>query len=390
MEKIISTEKIPIKLWLKNIDTGALSQAFNLANHPKAFHHIALMPDTQVGFGMPIGGILATKDVIIPNAVGVDIGCGICAIRTSLNEIPFEVLKGIISVIRKLIPVGFKRNKHKQKSELMPNPVIYTKDQLPIVEKEYNSALHQIGTLGGGNHFIEIQKGDDGCIWLMVHSGSRNIGYKVANHYNKLAKSLNEKWKRSIPQKWDLAYLPFNDKHGQIYKHEMQFCTAFAFANRKLMMERIKEAISYYIDDISYGNMLNIAHNYASEEEHFGKKVIVHRKGATKADKHTIGIVPGSQGVKSYIIKGRGNAESFKSCSHGAGRRLGRRQAKRQLDIEQERKVLEEKGIIHSLRSKRDLDEAPSAYKDISSVMKNQEDLVEILTELNPLAVVKG
>ncbi len=390
MEKIISTEKIPIKLWLKNIDAGALSQASNLANHPKAFHHIALMPDTHVGFGMPIGGVLATEGVIIPNAVGVDIGCGICAIRTSLNEIPFEVVKGIISAVRKLIPVGFKHYKQKQKSELMPDPANYTRDQLPIVEKEYNSALHQIGTLGGGNHFIEIQKGDDGFIWLMVHSGSRNIGYKVANHYNKLAKSLNEKWKRNIPQKWDLAYLPFDDKHGQIYKHEMQFCIDFAFANRKLMMERIKEAISYYIDDISYGNMLNIEHNYASEEEHFGKKIIVHRKGATKADKHTIGIVPGSQGMKSYIVKGRGNTESFKSCSHGAGRRLGRRQAQRQLNIEQERKVLEEKGIIHSLHSKRDLDEAPSAYKDISLVMKNQEDLVEILTELNPLAVVKG
>ncbi len=390
MEKIISTEKIPIKLWLKNIDAGALSQAFNLANHPKAFHHIALMPDTHVGFGMPIGGVLATKDVIIPNAVGVDIGCGICAVRTNLNEIPFEVLKGIISVVRKLIPVGFKHHKHKQKSELMSDPANYTKDRLPIVEQEYRSALYQIGTLGGGNHFIEIQKGDDGFIWLMVHSGSRNIGYKVANHYNKLAKSLNEKWKSSIPRKWDLAYLPLDDKHGQIYKHEMQFCIDFAFANRKLMMEKIKEAVSNHINDISFGSMLNIAHNYASEEKHFGKQVIIHRKGATKANKQTIGIVPGSQGTKSYIVRGKGNADSFNSCAHGAGRRLGRRQAQRQLDIEQERRLLEDKKIIHSLHSKRDLDEAPSAYKDISLVMKNQEDLVETLTELTPLAVVKG
>jgi tRNA-splicing ligase RtcB len=390
MEKIISTEKIPIKLWLKNIDTGALSQAFNLANHPKAFHHIALMPDTHVGFGMPIGGVLATKDVIIPNAVGVDIGCGICAVRTSIDEIPFEVLKGIISVARKLIPVGFKHHNHKQKRELMPDPRNYTKDQLPIVEREFNSALHQIGTLGGGNHFIEIQKGDDGFVWLMVHSGSRNIGYKVANHYNKLAKSLNEKWKSSIPRKWDLAYLPLDGKHGQIYKHEMQFCLDFAFASRKLMMDRIKEAISYYIDDISYGSILNIAHNYASKEKHFGKQVIVHRKGATKANKQTIGIVPGSQGTKSYIVRGKGTEDSFNSCAHGAGRRLGRRQAQRQLDIEQERRLLDDKKIIHSLHSKRDLDEAPSAYKDISLVMKNQEDLVETLTELTPLAVVKG
>jgi tRNA-splicing ligase RtcB len=390
MEKIISTENIPIKLWLKDIESGALNQAMNLANHPNAFHHIALMPDTHVGFGMPIGGVLATKDVIIPNAVGVDIGCGICAVRTSLREIPIETLKGIMGAIRRTIPVGFKHHKSKQYNQLLPDPSTYDKKGMPIVDKEFNSALCQIGTLGGGNHFIEVQHGNDSFIWLMVHSGSRNIGYKVARHYNKLAKSLNEKWKSQVPLKWDLAYLPLDSTQGQIYQKEMQYCVDFAFASRKLMMEKIKEAISYFFDDVIYDEMINIAHNYAEQERHFGKKVIVHRKGATLANKKTIGIIPGSQGMKSYIVKGKGNPESFESCSHGAGRRLGRRQAQRQLDLKSEQKALNEKGIIHSIRSRRDLDEAPSAYKDILIVMKNQEDLVEILVELEPLAVIKG
>ena len=389
MEKIISTENIPIKLWLKDVESGALNQAMNLANHPYAFHHIALMPDTHVGFGMPIGGVLATKDVIIPNAVGVDIGCGICAVRTSLREIPIETLKGIMDVIRRMIPVGFNHHKSKQNNTKMPD-VGHDSKTMPIVNQEYKSALFQIGTLGGGNHFIEVQRGKDGFIWLMVHSGSRNIGYKVATHYNKLAKSLNEKLKRQVPIKWDLAYFSLDSSQGQIYKKEMQYCIDFAFASRKLMMERIKEAISYFFDDVISDEMINIAHNYAEQEKHFGKKVIVHRKGATLANKETIGIIPGSQGMKSYIVKGKGNPESFESCSHGAGRRLGRRQAQRQLDFKREKKALDEKGIIHSIRSKRDLDEAPSAYKDISRVMKNQDDLVEILVELEPLAVIKG
>ena len=389
MEKIISTENIPIKLWLKDIEPGALSQAMNLANHPNAFHHIALMPDTHVGFGMPIGGVLATKHVIIPNAVGVDIGCGICAVRTSLRKITIETLKGIMGAIRQTIPVGFNHQKSKQNNQLMPD-VRHGSKAMPIVNQEYKSALYQIGTLGGGNHFIEVQRGEDGFIWLMVHSGSRNIGYKVATHYNKLAKSLNEKWKSHVPLKWDLAYLPLDSSQGQIYQKEMQYCVDFAFASRKLMMERIKQTISYFFDDVIYNEMINIAHNYAVQEKHFGKKVIVHRKGATLASTNTTGIIPGSQGMKSYIVRGKGNLDSFESCSHGAGRRLGRRQAQRRLDLKSEQKALDEKGIIHSIRSRRDLDEAPSAYKDISIVMKNQDDLVDILVELEPLAVIKG
>ncbi len=388
--KEINSEKVPIKMWLNEIEDGAMRQAINLANLPFAHQHVALMPDTHEGFGMPIGGVLATKGVIIPNAVGVDIGCGMCAVRTSLSEIDTKIFrKGIMSDIRGLVPLGFKHHKRRKNASLLPSTA-----SIPvggIVEQQFESARKQIGTLGGGNHFIEIQKGDDGFIWVMVHSGSRNLGYKIAEHYNKLAKKINEENKFPIPEKWDLAFLSLNTKAADDYILEMQYSIDFALASRKMMIENVIHAMH---DNISSGfevfPMINIAHNYASEETHFGQKVFVHRKGATQAKEGQVGIIPGSQGTASYIVSGKGNPESFQSCSHGAGRRLGRRQAQRELNLEDEIKALDKKNIIHSIRSKRDLDEAPSAYKDISEVMANQTDLVEILTELRPLAVIKG
>lgn len=386
MEKIISTEKMPIKLWLSDIEAGALAQARNLANLPFAFGHIAIMPDAHQGYGMPIGGVMATQNVIVPNAVGVDIGCGMCAVRTSLSSINTDALKKIMREIRGTIPLGFKHHKKKQNPALMPE----TDQNLYIVDQEYGNALTQIGTLGGGNHFIEIQQGSDGRIWLMIHSGSRNIGYRVANFYNKLAGELNKKWKSPVPPNWQLAYLPLDSKQGQQYLHEMLYCVEFALANRKLMMERMKAAVNSTVTDVTFEPAINVAHNYAALEQHFGAKVIVHRKGATLARKGEFGIVPGSQGSASYIVIGRGNPESFESCAHGAGRTMGRKQAQRQLDLQVEKKRLDDQGIIHAIRSKRDLDEAAGAYKDISTVMKNQADLVEVAIKLKPLAVIKG
>jgi tRNA-splicing ligase RtcB len=386
MEKIISTEKHPIKLWLSNIESGALEQAKNLANLPFVFKHIAVMPDAHQGYGMPIGGVMAAHNVVIPNAVGVDIGCGMCAVRTSLFHIDSKSLKTIMQSIRALVPLGFKHHKSRQNQNLMPEG----DEDLFIVSAEYQNALKQLGTLGGGNHFIEIQKGDDGHIWLMVHSGSRNIGYRVANYYNKLAGELNKRWKSPVPPNWQLAYLPLETKEGQRYLYEMHYCVEFALANRKLMMERIKAAVYDQMDDVVFEPIINIAHNYAAVERHFHKEVVVHRKGATSARKGEHGIIPGSQGTSSYIVEGKGNPESFTSCSHGAGRIMGRKQAQRQLDLRQEIQKLDNLGVIHAIRGKRDLDEAAGAYKDIGIVMKNQEDLVEIKVELKPLAVIKG
>lgn len=388
MKKQINNGKIPAKLWLNDIDQGTLDQVENLCNFPYAFSHIALMPDAHVGFGMPIGGVLATKDVIIPNAVGVDIGCGMCAVRTSSNFVSKDNLKKILDIIRKIVPVGFKHHNHAESEKYMPedNGVLGIDT---ISAREYQAALRQVGTLGGGNHFIEIQRGDDGFIYIMIHSGSRNIGKKVADHYNKIAGELREKHGK-IPKSWQLDYLEISSDYGQLYLKEMEYCVSFAFANRKLMMERAKEAFSDITGYDEFGEIINIPHNYAVLEKHFNSDVYVHRKGATRAIEGEIGIIPGSQGTASYIVIGKGNEASFNSCSHGAGRRLGRNEAQRQLSVEKEVKKLEELGIIHSVRGKKDLDEAPSAYKDIRTVMNNQTDLVDILVELKPLAVIKG
>lgn len=373
-------------MWLDDIEEGALGQAKNLANLHFAFKHIAIMPDSHQGYGMPIGGVLATKDVIVPNAVGVDIGCGMCAVRTSLTEIDTETLKKIMGKTREVVPVGF--NHHKEIQYGMPE--IEYQAILPVIDEQWGNARKQLGTLGVGNHFIEIQKGSDGFIWIMIHSGSRNLGLKVAEHYNKIAKELNKKWFSSVDEKVDLAFLPVDSEEGKAYIKEMDYCVDFALANRSLMMERVKGCFYEVSLGVEFDTMINIAHNYASLENHFGKNVWVHRKGATSAKEGEIGIIPGSQGTKSYIVKGLGNKESFMSCSHGAGRKMGRKEAQKSLDLETEIKRLDEQGILHGIRGVKDLDEASGAYKDIDIVMENQKDLVEIVTELTPLGVIKG
>jgi len=388
--KIISTDGLLIKTWTDDLVGDALEQAKNLAVLPFAFKHIAIMPDAHLGYGMPIGGVLATKDVVIPNAVGVDIGCGVCAIKTSLTNIATDRLKEIMGKIRTKIPVGF--NKHKKRQEQyersMPDlPVI-----LPIVIEHYDNALKSIGTLGGGNHFIEFQKGKDKHIWIMIHSGSRNLGLQVAKHYNNIAKELNAKWHSVVPKEHDLAFLPAQSEESLAYLREMDFCVEFAKLNREVMMDKILETLNETFPkfNIEYDAIINIPHNYVAIENHFGQNVYVHRKGATKAYEGQLGIIPGSQGTKSYIVKGKGELMSFKSCSHGAGREMGRKQAKRELNLEAEKKILDDQGIIHGMRNLDDLDEAPSAYKNIDVVMENQKDLVQIVEELKPIAVIKG
>ncbi len=408
--------KVPCYVWSKegDIEKEAIEQIKNASSLPFAFHHTVLCPDAHLGYGAPIGGVLAAENVIIPSFVGVDIGCGMCAVRTNLLGIGTEALQKIIDEIRKVIPVGFKKHQEKQDRGLMPvikygdyevngYSNLYEEDlaiRHPVVKREFFNALKSLGTLGGGNHFIEIQKGNDDYIWIMIHSGSRNLGKQVADYYNETAKEINKKWHSVVPKEFDLAFLPIDSEEGKAYIREMNYCIDFAFANRLLMMKRVKGIFSdtfgvlnfndQRIKHVSFGNMINVAHNYAALENHFGKNVWVHRKGATLARKHTDGIIPGSQGTKSYIVKGKGNRDSFESCSHGAGRRMGRKEAKRTLNLKEEVKNLNDQGIIHSVQNIKDLDEAPGAYKSIEEVMKNQEDLVEILVELTPLAVIKG
>lgn len=222
----------------------------------------------------------------------------------------------------------------------------------------------------------------------MIHSGSRNLGYKVANYYNNLAIELNKKYFSCVPKEKQLAFLPIDSKEGRMYIDEMQICVDFAKANRSLMMNNIKK--SFLEIDVDFEQVIDISHNYARMEHHFNENVMVHRKGATSARKGELGLIPGNQGTKSYVISGKGNQESFMSCSHGAGRKMSRTKAQKELDFEEQKKILDDQGVIHGMRSEKDLDEAPGSYKDISEVMRNQSDLVEILVELTPLAVIKG
>lgn len=413
--RVLFTEKHVIKSWCDDPEDGAIEQAKNLANLPFLFKHVALMSDTHQGYGMPIGGVIATKGVVIPNAVGVDIGCGMAAVKTSLTEISTERLKEVMSLIHKRVPVGFN---HQSKKQTLPenNFNEFSVKGLPVWSKEFNSAHYQVGTLGGGNHFIEIQKGDDGHIWFMIHSGSRNTGKKVCDYYNKIAKELNSKWHSCVPKDHDLAFLSLDTEEARLYLSEMNLCLEFAHANRQHMIQRIKDSFIDYpcpscngaggkagqkcgFCDEGLGNLkytvkfleeINIHHNYAQMENHFGSNVMIHRKGATSAKEGQLGIIPGSQGTSSYIVKGKGNPDSFMSCSHGAGRKMGRRAACLNLNLEEEKARLDSMGVLHSIRNKDDLEEAPSAYKNIDIVMEEQKNLVDIVVKLSPLGVIKG
>ena len=386
MKKIVHTGRLPIKMWLDDPDPETLRQAGNLARLGFAVGHVCLMPDAHVGYGMPIGGVMATRDAVVPNAVGVDIGCGVCAVRTDLHHLEPARIKKVLAAIRKRIPLGFRHHKRPPAPERMPEVA----GELPVVRDQYRSALCQLGTLGGGNHFIELQRDDQGRVWVMIHSGSRNLGHRVASHYNRLAEERNRELGYPVARSWQLAPLEADSRAGRDYLAEMNYCIAFALANRQLMMEWVLEILADEAGAASFSPLINRSHNFAAREEHLGQSLLIHRKGATRVARGETGLIPGSQGSCSYIVRGRGCADAFDSCSHGAGRRLGRRQARRVLDLKTEQARLQAMGVVHGVRHRRDLDEAPGAYKDIEEVMANQRDLVEVVTRLRPLAVVKG
>ena len=381
----------PVKIWTDTVEESAMRQIENLTTLPFLFHHLAIMPDVHAGMGMPIGGVLACKDVVIPNAVGVDIGCGMCAVKTNwkVTDIPTEVLrKQIMRGIRKRIPLGMDHHKEAQDEKYLPSG--YDIDKLEVVKRRENSIRHEVGTLGGGNHFIELQKDEEDTLWIMIHSGSRNLGKQVGDFYNKIAAALNERWYSVVSPDIRLPFLARESKEFGNYWNEMKYCIDFALCNRRLMMERIEEVLADVLNGIEFEPMINIAHNYAAMENHFGQNVIVHRKGATLAREGVIGIIPGSQGTASYIVEGLGNPESFCSCSHGAGRLMSRAMAIKSLDMQQEVTLLEAKGIVHAIRSQDDMQEASGAYKDIEEVIANESDLVKVRTKLLPVAVIKG
>ncbi|OWZ84520.1 RtcB family protein [Natranaerobius trueperi] len=371
----------PILSWADDIEEGAMKQATNLAELPFIYSHIALMADTHQGFGMPIGGVMATEDVVIPNAVGVDIGCGLIAAKTDIKEINKKQLKRIIDESYKVIPTGFKHHKKPQKWSGFNNP-----PDIKIIKKELKSAKHQIGSLGGGNHFCSIEKGDEGYIWIMVHSGSRNLGFKVADYYNKEADRINAK-EGYVPKEYNLSPLLLSSDVGEEYFEAMKYCLDFSRGNRERIFTLFYSIFSKVTGAKDLLNKIDIHHNYASKESHFGKEVIVHRKGATRVRKGELGVVPGSMGTPSYIVKGLGHPDSFMSCSHGAGRVISRKKANKQFTKKEANLAM---GDIVFKDWGNDLSEAPMAYKDIERVIKNQKDLITPIVKLTPLAVMKG
>ncbi len=394
--------KVPVKSWCERMEDEALKQAANLARHPAAAFHVALMPDCHSGYGMPIGGVFACEDAVIPNAVGVDIGCGMVAVKTSkeANSIgSMEFLRGIAERIKSLVPTG---EAHAHKEEQEWEGFERFRDALGagtpgwLSEKGWKLDRQNLGTLGGGNHFIELQKGEDGHLWIMIHSGSRNLGYRAAAFHNAKAKELNAAQGIELPSS-ELAFLPARSEEGLAYIRDMSFALEYALESRRRMMLRAKEAVAEAIPGIEFALEVNIHHNYAALERHFGREVWVHRKGATSAKSGELGIIPGSMGTPSYIVKGLGNEESFMSCSHGAGRKMGRKEACRSLSAEDCDKAME--GIVFDRwsmsRDKKgvkrlDLSEAPLAYKDIEEVISSELDLVEPQVKLLPLAAIKG
>ena len=398
--KWIKNEKnyrIPIKSWCEEVEDGALKQAENLAMHPALVRHVALMPDCHQGYGMPIGGVIAVKDAVIPSAVGVDIGCGMVAEET---DIPAE----------RLMEMSFRRMIQEKLKERIPvgDAVFHKEPQNwdgfeKYLDKNgqganFANALDRknLGTLGGGNHFIEIQKSDTGFVWLMIHSGSRNLGKRIEEFYHHRARALNERFHVQLADP-NLAFLPIQEPDGHNYFRDMQFALDYAQENRHRMMAVVKETIAGFIPETNFLHEVNIHHNYAAFETHFGETLCIHRKGATSAKQDEIGIIPGSMGTASYIVRGLGNLDSFMSCSHGAGRRMSRIAACTNLSVEEcdsavtgivcerwkpYRKYGKNKGYL-------DLSEAPQAYKSIEDVIDSERDLVTPLVRLMPLAVLK-
>jgi tRNA-splicing ligase RtcB len=389
-------QKNPIKVWLEDkeqLDEDCIRQALNLSNLPFLHKWVCLMPDTHSGYGMPIGGVIAAKDAIIPNAVGVDIGCGMAFVETDIHRsnLSEKESKKLVKDIMKYIPTGFDHHKKKQNSrsldkaikEIEPNP----KELFDEIEKGY----YQLGTLGGGNHFIEIQEDEKGFLGIMIHSGSRNFGYKIANYFNNIAKELSDRWKFNIPKEYDLAYLPTDSKEGQLYIKWMNLALDFAKENREKMMSVVKDCMTKIFPNIEYKNEVYAHHNYAAYENYYNQMVWVHRKGAIRVRKGELGIIPGAMGSYSYIVEGLGNPESFYSCSHGAGRRMSRNKARKEFPMEMTISDLENQGVILGKKKKSDVsDECKWAYKDIDFVISQELDLIKPVKRLKTVCVVKG
>jgi tRNA-splicing ligase RtcB (3'-phosphate/5'-hydroxy nucleic acid ligase) len=390
-EKLEISTPAPVLSWANHaLGSEETKMAKNVASLPFVFKHVALMPDVHLGKGALVGSVVATKDAIIPAAVGVDIGCGMSAIKTPFTSAQLEgKLKQIRLDIEAAIPVGFNENKEVEKSVTNWQGWQDFKDLHRGVQKLESKAMKQLGSLGGGNHFLEVCLDTENFVWLMLHSGSRNIGNMLAQNHIGTAKNLAKLADVRLPDQ-DLAYFVAGTPEFADYWRDLQWAQDYARFNRDVMMARFKRIIEKHLAGGKPTKPLlsvNCHHNYAEKEVHFGEDVYVTRKGAVRAREEDYGIIPGSMGAKSFIVKGKGNHDSYCSCSHGAGRLMSRNKAKNVYTLDD---LLEQTKGVECRKDEGILDEIPGAYKPIEEVMNNQSDLVEIVATLKQVVCVKG
>lgn len=386
---------VPVHLWTEDADSAALDQLSNVAQLPFIHRHVAAMPDVHAGIGATVGSVIPTHQAIIPAAVGVDIGCGMVAAQLSLKaeQLP-DTLSGIRASIEKNVPVGFdmhnERNARRDAAKTFKTGYDALTDKHPKIfnmQKKRNTWALQMGTLGGGNHFIEVCLDESNNVWVMLHSGSRGVGNVIGRYFIALAREDMLKQNVRLPDK-DLAYFTEGTEHFADYIEAVDWAQAYAHENRAQMLELVLDALRQHLPQFYIVNhAVNCHHNYVAKETHFNEEVFVTRKGAIRAGIGELGIIPGSMGAKSFIVRGKGETGSFCSCSHGAGRRMSRSKAKKQFSV----KDLEAQ--TRGVECRKDsgvLDELPSAYKDIDEVMANQTDLVEVVHTLKQVVCVKG
>jgi tRNA-splicing ligase RtcB len=392
----ISEGRVPVKVYTGEVEPSARLQLVNVSRLPIVHHHVAAMPDVHFGIGATVGSVIPTLRAIIPAAVGVDIGCGMMASRLSLSssQLDEKSLKKTFDQISRDVPVGFAQHKERDVREHAARR--FQKGLNRILEKhpgiqkrkgKSTSWAHQLGSLGGGNHFIEVCLDEANHAWVMLHSGSRGIGNAIGTYFIELARKDAERNQLQLPDR-DLAYFPEGAKHFDDYVEAVGWAQDYARANREEMMDLVLEAMRRHVPAFEVtGEAVNCHHNYVERERHFGEELWLTRKGAIRARSGELGIIPGSMGARSYIVRGKGSAESFHSCAHGAGRRMSRNAAQKAFSLADLQ--VQTQGVI-CRKDKGVLDEIPGAYKNIDEVMANQSDLVEVVHTLKQVLCVKG
>ncbi|MBI2384365.1 MAG: RtcB family protein [Gammaproteobacteria bacterium] len=396
IHQTLESGAVPVKLWTQDLDGATRQQLENVARLPVVFHHVAAMPDVHLGIGATVGSVIATRQAIVPAAVGVDIGCGMCAARTTLTaeDLDEKRLRRVYDQIACDVPVG--RGQHPEGRALAGRALDFEPELMRLVARHpgvkkamgrHSDWVAQLGTLGGGNHFIELCLDEAGRVWAMLHSGSRGIGNAIGTYFIELARQDMARLDARLPDR-DLAYLQEGTQHFADYVAAVSWAQAYARANRTAMLDLILAGMRRHLPAFALTQeAVNCHHNYVQRERHFGDEVWLTRKGAIRAGAGELGIIPGSMGTRSYIVRGKGNPESFESCAHGAGRRLSRHAAARQFT---ERDLAEQTRGVLCRKDRGVVDEIPAAYKDIDEVMANQSDLVEVVHTLKQVLCIKG